>query len=162
MSNFGDTNSDLITYVNILKKLELILPPLEVLDSNVIMTEFNKYRNNNNNILTFEQIKIIKNIEKRDIDKLKLIKFYKYNELTDKQLIILEYFCITYGLDYKRIENILEVYYKTLIIENYIMNWNTIYDKYIPYFKNDRFIQFIYFSSKKSCICSISCYFSSY
>ena len=146
MSNFGDTNSDLITYVNILKKLELILPPLEVLDSNVIMTEFNKYRNNNNNILTFEQIKIIKNIEKRDIDKLKLIKFYKYNELTDKQLIILEYFCITYGLDYKRIENILEVYYKTLIIENYIMNWNTIYDKYIPYFKNDRFIQFIYFS----------------
>ena len=146
MSNFGDTNSDLITYLNILKKLQLILPPLEVLDNNVIMTEFEKYRNNKEHILTEEQIKIIKNIEKRDNNKLKLIKFYKHNEFDDNQLLILENFCITYGLDYKRIETIINVYYRTLIIENYIISWNSIFDMYIPYFKNDRSMQFIYFS----------------
>ena len=145
MKNFGDTTSDLNVYVNIFKKLKLVLPKLSKMDSENIINEFNKYRYSNSSKLSSDSISIIKNYEKNNQDKRKLLYIYDNENSIDETRI--KSCCDQYGLDYDIVTSLLRKYRKNHTAVNLINAWVQKYINYVPYFDQHRSINFIYISS---------------
>jgi len=133
---FGDTNSDLNVYVNIFKKLKLVLPRLVLLDSENII---------NNSNLSFDIKKIVENYESRNRNKIKLLSIYNNENEIDQSRI--KAWCDQYGLDFNVIPKLLKKYLKSHIIVNIVNLWVEKYKNYIPYFDNNKSVDFIYISS---------------
>jgi len=145
MKHFGDTTSDLNVYINIFKKLRLVLPRLVMMDSENVIDEYNKYRYKENTRLSSESISIIENFENNNKDKRRLLYIYENENSIDENRIKL--CCDQYGLDYDVVTNLLKIYRKNHTAVNIINAWVQKYINYVPYFDNHRSINFIYISS---------------
>ena len=145
IEKFGDTNSDLNVYINIFKKLKLVLPKLTNMNPNDIMNEYNKYRYELKSTLSNENINVIRNFEKRNKENIKLLSIYENESDIDESRI--KSFCDQYGLDFDVIIDLLKKYRKYHMATNIIKEWVKKYINYIPYFDTNKTIEFIYISS---------------
>jgi hypothetical protein len=145
LEKFGDVNSDLQVYLNIFKKLKLVIPQLIDMDPNEINIEYTKSINGQETNLTILDIESLKNYEKREKDKRRKIRIFKNtNNINNKRV---ELWCDQYGLDYSVISNILNKYFTAHRVGQFIKDWVTEYINYIPYFENQNNLEFIYISS---------------
>ena len=141
IKQFGDIDSDLNVYINIFKKLLVYLPKLDIINPEELEIESKKEKST----LSQFDINIISNYEKRNKDQIKLLSVYKDIDKIDLRKI--ELMCDKYGLDYKVIKELLELYFNDHKIVNIINAFVEKYSNYIPYFKNNGNINFIYTSS---------------
>jgi len=145
IKNFGDTSSDLNTYVNILNKIKMVLQGL------IKFTNFNEKElesevsKKESKIIDKNDFELIQNIEKKDRDVLSQIRIIKNkNNIIDVDII--RKFSDYYGLDSNILTKIVKEYIEKFKISNIINNWVTVNNKYIPYFNIGTDIRFIYFS----------------
>ena len=117
------------------------LPKLDIINPEELEIESKKEKST----LSQFDINIISNYEKRNKDQIKLLSVYKDIDKIDLRKI--ELMCDKYGLDYKVIKELLELYFNDHKIVNIINAFVEKYSNYIPYFKNNGNINFIYTSS---------------
>ena len=127
IETFGSRDSDLLTYVNIFKKLEFVLPTYDF----YIPTDDDK------KTFTISQTNIYKNIEnKKKKDTLKSIQFLRNEEITKETNNKIKIFCNQFGLDDKEILKLINRYNRKLQVIPMLHNWVQLNQKYIPYFRD--------------------------
>ena len=143
IEKFGDTSSDMNVYVNIFKKIKLVLPKLIEFSSGELLIQINK--NKNETILDLDDYNYIRNIEISDRNQLKSIVIYKNTKDIDYSRV--EAFCDYYGLNYKNMNQYIKSYLSKMAISNIIGKWVNKNSNIIPYFSEIRDIPFIYISA---------------
>ena len=144
IKHFGNVNSDISVYVNIFKKLRLVLPKLVIMNPVTITDEYNKSRLNKKSQLSLDTINIIKNIENRNKNQMQLLCIFQNENEIDEGRVKL--WCDQYGLDPDEILILLKIYIRHHKTVNMINEWVKKYNNYIPFFDNIG-IDFIYISS---------------
>ena len=140
IKTFGDINSDFNVYTNILNKLKLVIPKLEIYESSEIEDAYN------NSKFSLNDMNCIKNYEIRNKNKINLLRIYKNTDNFDKARI--ELWCDQYGLDYNEINKILNIYLSNHKIVHILKLFVEKYKNYIPYFDTiGNNLEFIYISS---------------
>jgi hypothetical protein len=113
-----------------------------------IEVEFEKSTKNKESLLSIKDIDILKNYEKRNKTKIQRLIIYKNSKNID--INKLEVWCDQYGLDPIVINEILQQYLDDCKVINFINDWVTEYNQYIPYFSNivnsPNCLEFIYIS----------------
>jgi hypothetical protein len=143
IKKFGDTSSDFNVYVNIFKKIKLVLPRLIEFSPGELLIQINK--NKKDTILELEDYNSVKNIERKDRTKLSKLIIYKNKKDIDYNRV--EAFCDYYGLDNKNVISYIKSYLSKVSISNIIDNWVKQNNNIIPYFNDIRDIPFIYISA---------------
>jgi hypothetical protein len=129
MSNFGDKNSDLIVYLNIFKKLKLVVPRLEEFSSDELDQIL--LLGNTTSSLGQDDFKIIGNLEKKSSQLKNDIVFYK-NVDTVEYYENLKKWCTYHGLEYTSIQSLIKKYYALKRIYKLIQKWVVDNNDYIP------------------------------
>jgi len=148
IKKFGDTSSDFNVYVNIFKKIKLVLPRLIEFSPGELLIQINK--NKKDTILELEDYNSVKNIEIKDRTKLSKLIIYKNKKDIDYNRV--EAFCDYYGLDNKNLISYIKSYLSKVSICKIISNWVNQNINIIPYFNDIRDIPFIYISAYSNLI----------
>ena len=143
IEKFGDTGSDLNVYVNIFKKIKLILPKLIEFSAGELNIQINKTKNET--ILDIDDYNYVRNIDTKDRTQLNSLIIYKNTK--DINYARVEAFCDYYGLNYKNIHEYIKSYLSKMAITNIIGKWVNKNNNLIPYFSEIRDIPFIYISA---------------
>ena len=143
IKKFGDTASDLNVYVNIFKKIKLVLPKLIEFSPGELLIQLNKKENET--IIDKGDYKYIKNIQRKDRTQLSYLTIYKNTNEIDYNRV--EALCDYYGLDCKNIISYIKTYLSNISINKLIGNWVSKNINIIPYFNNIKDIPFIYISA---------------
>ena len=106
IEKFGDTGSDLNVYVNIFKKIKLILPKLIEFSAGELNIQINKTKNET--ILDIDDYNYVRNIDTKDRTQLNSLIIYKNTK--DINYARVEAFCDYYGLNYKNIHEYIKSY----------------------------------------------------
>jgi hypothetical protein len=116
--------------------------------STEIIDEYKKSKNNLESKLSNEDLVILNNYEKRNLNKIKKIRIIKNKDI-DQQKI--ELWCDQYGLDAVEINRLLVLYFKDYKLTSFVEDWVEKYKNYIPYFdelnSSTNVLEFIFISS---------------
>ena len=148
IKKFGDTSSDFNVYVNIFKKIKLVLPRLIEFSPGELLIQINKSKKET--MLEIEDYNLVKNIEIKDRTKLSKLIIYKNKKEIDYNRI--EALCDYYGLDDKNVISYVKSYLLRVSISKIISNWVDKHINMIPYFKEVNDIPFIYISAYSNLI----------
>jgi len=158
MKNFGNNDSDLNVYSNILTKLKFVLPKLSEFTSDELIDEKDKLDTKllkiSKSSLSSNDYTIIKNIPRKSKQLLNTIVLYKDidsnidNISNNKRL---EQWCNYYGLSYNTIKILINKYYELNKIYKLINNWVIENNAYVPLLLDTTLlykkIQYVYIST---------------